>query len=292
VSGGSDRLARKIHGAADLSSVVRSMKALAASSVGQYERAVGSLHDYLRTIELSLAVCLREGVGRKHPSFRAGAPIGIVIFGSDQGLVGRFNEILMEFVRGQLGGLAGRTACVWAVGARLEQLVLDADLPGSSNLRVPYSVEAITPLVGELLVGIEQARSAGKVDAVYLFHNEFLAGSTYRPVLTPLLPLDEAWETKLATLPWPSSALPQVIDGASSALPALLRSYLFAVLFQACAQSLASENASRLAAMQRAEDNIATLRTLLTAQFHRLRQASIDEELFEVVAGYEALNNP
>jgi F-type H+-transporting ATPase subunit gamma len=64
---------------------------------------------------------------------------------------------------------------------------------------------------------------------------------------------------------------------------------LFVVLFQACAESLAAENASRLAAMQRAEKNIKEILEDLNGKYRRLRQESIDEELFEVVAGYESL---
>ena len=61
------------------------------------------------------------------------------------------------------------------------------------------------------------------------------------------------------------------------------------LLYQACAESLASENASRLAAMQRAEKNIDNILESLNRTFHRIRQASIDEELFDVISGFEAL---
>lgn len=69
----------------------------------------------------------------------------------------------------------------------------------------------------------------------------------------------------------------------------LIREYLFVSLFRASAESLAGENSSRLEAMQRAEKNIEELRDDLNLQFHRLRQSSIDEELFDVVSGFEAL---
>lgn len=291
MSGGSDRLTRKIRSAKDLSSVVRSMKALAASSVGQYERAVESLHDYTHAVELSLAVCLRESARGFEPPRRS-LPAGVVIFGSDQGLVGRFNEVLMDFLRAQLAQLPNPVARVWAIGARMEQLTADAALPPATSVRVPNSVENITPVVGELLVQIEQARSAGTVDAIYLFHNAPLGGNAYDPHLTRLLPLDETWAAGLRAMKWTTHARPQVMDGPVAALPSLLRSYLFVMLFQACAESLASENASRLAAMQRAENNIADMLLSLTGAFHRLRQATIDEELFEVISGCEALGNP
>ena len=77
--------------------------------------------------------------------------------------------------------------------------------------------------------------------------------------------------------------------GGTTTLRALIREYLFISLFQACAESLASENASRLAAMQRAEKNIEELREGLNRTFHRLRQSGIDEELFDVISGFEAL---
>ena len=70
---------------------------------------------------------------------------------------------------------------------------------------------------------------------------------------------------------------------------ALIGEYLFILLFRACAESLASENASRLAAMQRAEKNIGDLLDRLQRSFHQLRQSSIDEELFDVISGFEAM---
>jgi F-type H+-transporting ATPase subunit gamma len=72
-------------------------------------------------------------------------------------------------------------------------------------------------------------------------------------------------------------------------LTALVHEQLFISLYRACAESLASENASRLEAMQRAEDNIGSVSEDLQRSLNRLRQSSIDEELFDVVAGFNAL---
>ena len=70
----------------------------------------------------------------------------------------------------------------------------------------------------------------------------------------------------------------------------MISEYLFVSLFRACAESLASENSSRLAAMQRADKNIEDLLENLSGEFYRVRQSGIDEELFEVISGYEALS--
>jgi F-type H+-transporting ATPase subunit gamma len=104
-----------------------------------------------------------------------------------------------------------------------------------------------------------------------------------------LLPLDAAWADGLAQKPWPTPMPPEVLGDSTTTLRALIREYLFISLFRACAESLASENASRLAAMQRADKNIDDLLETLHGTFHRLRQSGIDEELFDVISGYEAL---
>ena len=111
----------------------------------------------------------------------------------------------------------------------------------------------------------------------------------YAPVNQRLLPLDQTWRRGLATLPWPTGNLPEVVGRNIATLRALIHEHLFVSLFRACAESLASENASRLAAMQRAEKNIDELLEDLNRHFHQLRQTGIDEELFDVISGFEAL---
>ncbi len=285
-------LRRKISGAGDLKSVVRSMKALAASSIGQYENSVRALADYDRTVELGLAACLRNREAAAEQAGRSGAgvkAVSAIVFGSDQGLVGQFNDVLAEFVAETLAPLPGEKK-VWAVGERVRSRLADAGLKPLGPFTVPTSVNAITPLVGQILVESEPQRGRGEVVHLHLFHNRPQSGASYEPVSQRLLPLDETWALKLSHVPWPTKNLPEVIGGRERTLEALVREYLFVSLFKACAESLAAENASRLAAMQRAEKNIDDLMENLNQTFRRLRQTSIDEELFEVLSGYESLS--
>jgi F-type H+-transporting ATPase subunit gamma len=157
---------------------------------------------------------------------------------------------------------------------------------------VPNSVTAITPLVGQILVESEKRLSLGGVTELHLFYNRPTSGAVYEPVSQRLLPLDEHWRRELVERPWPTRTVPEVMGGDTATLRALIREYLFVSLFRACAESLASENASRLAAMQRADKNIDELLENLNGTFQRLRQSGIDEELFDVVAGFEALIGP
>jgi F-type H+-transporting ATPase subunit gamma len=294
MSGASEALSRKRAGALDLQGVVSSMKALAASSIDQYEKAVESLEDYSRAVQLGLSVCLRDvapSPDGNEPRRRGPQAVGAVIFGSDQGLVGGFNEVLAEFALASLRALPGPAIRIWAVGERIAALLNDVGLPPPSVLPVPNSIEAIAPLVGELLIQLEAARERGELLEVYVYHNHPKGAATYEPASRRLLPLDEQWRRSLLALAWPTHNLPQVVQGPEPALRSFIREYLFVLLFQTCAQSLASENASRLASMQRAEKNIEGILEDLNRRFHRLRQESIDQELFEVISGYEALSS-
>jgi F-type H+-transporting ATPase subunit gamma len=287
-----ESLRRKITSAGDLQSVVRTMKALAGSSIGQYEKSVRALADYYRTVELGLGACFRKskpaasGVERKKPS-DVGA-IGAVVFGSDQGLVGQFNDVVADYAIKTLAALPGKPE-VWAVGERVHACLADAGLPLIGLFAVPNSVKAITPLVGQIQIESEAHRAKGEYARLYVFHNRPQSGALYEPVSQRLLPLDAQWQQGLAEVRWPTGTLPEVMGGGTGTLRALIREYLFISLFRACAESLASENASRLAAMQRADKNIDDLLEKLHGTFHRLRQSGIDEELFDVISGFEAL---
>ncbi len=290
----SESLRRKLDGAAELGSVVRTMKALAAASITQYERAVHSLDDYYRTVELGMVAWLHQ-TGAEIPAergtrARAGA-IGARVFGSDQGLVGQFNEVLTDFVASALGNMPGNKK-ILAVGERVQGHLADVALTAAGNFPVPNSINAITSLVGRILIEIDAQLERGEVEQIYLFHNRPKSGAVYEPVIQRLLPLDDAWRRGLTELPWPTGNLPEVMDRSEPTRRALIREYLFISLFRACAESLASENASRLAAMQRAEKNIDELLEDLHQTFHQLRQSAIDEELFDVISGFEALASP
>ncbi len=288
-------LRRKISGAGDLQSVVRTMKAVAASSIGQYERSVRSLADYYHTVELGLGACLRargqSPLIKERKRQTDAVVIGAVVFGSDQGLVGQFNDVVADYAVKTLAALPAKSR-VWAVGERVHARLADAGLQLAGLYTVPNSVKAITPLVGQILVESEPHHSQREVAELHLFYNRPMSGPVYAPVGQRLLPLDENWQRKLAELPWPTGHLPEVMGGGNAILRALIREYLFVSLFRACAESLASENASRLAAMQRADKNIDELLDNLNGTYHRLRQSGIDEELFDVISGFEALVGP
>jgi F-type H+-transporting ATPase subunit gamma len=290
-----ESLRTKSEGAKDLKSVVSAMKAMAASNIVQYETAVSALGDYYHTIALGIIAYFKaekiEAISeKKQVKKNSDAVVCAIIFGSDQGLVARFNDSMADFVTASLKALPGKKE-LWCVGERVQLLLSDAGVTTAKLYPVPNDISAITPLITEILNSSQDSQDKEDIQEFYIFHSQPKAGGGYSHVKQRFLPLDEKWKQSLEEIKWPTKLLPQIAGDAKSTLAALINGYLFTSLFKACIESLASENASRLDAMQRAEKNIGDLLDDLNKKYHRLRQSSIDEELFDVVSGFEALND-
>lgn len=282
-------LHHRIDGAADFQTVVRTMKALSASNIGQYEKAVTALTVYDQTIELGLIACLHQPALQVSMAARQQnhkQVTGIIVFGSDQGLVGQFNDLMADFVQKSLKNELGNLH-IWAVGERIANQLEEVGLSLTGQFNVPNSIHAITALVEQLLLVTESACFEGDINQLYVFHNcssGQLGG--YQAKIRRLLPFDEIWQHTLRSTPWQTNKVPETLGDPQQTLQALIREYLFVSLFRACAESLASENASRLATMQRADKNIGEMLDELTHTYHQLRQENIDTELFDVIAGF------
>ncbi len=287
-----ETLKRKIKSAEELQSVVKTMKALAAVSIRQYQRAVESLVDYNRTVEMGLQVALRQ---RTDQVVKGGAQasnrMGCIVFGSDQGLCGQLNEQIVSHAleeRAGLGVPADRCyliAAGWRIGALLE----DAGHSVLEVLTMPGSVSGITPLVQDLILILEEWHFEENIRHVFLFYNEYVTVSSFRPRTLRLLPVDEAWLKQLQAKTWKSRTLPTFRMSLDALFAGLIREYLFVNVYRAFAESLASENASRLMAMQGAEKNIEERLEELHRLYHVQRQMTITEELLDIVSGFEAM---
>jgi F-type H+-transporting ATPase subunit gamma len=283
---------RRINSTEDLQSVVKTMKALAVVSIRQYEQAVAALAEYNQTIELGLQVLLRDRPGAVQTGTATSSThLGALVFGSDQGMVGQFNEQIVRHTRDVLNGLQVPLADrrIMAVGERVAVQLEDTHAAPEATFPVPSSVAGITPLVQELLVRIDTWRSKNELNRLILFYNAARSGAGYEPTHLRLLPVDAAWLRELEQRPWESRRLPTYTMVWEDLLAALIRQHLFVAIYRACAESLASEHASRLAAMQGAESNIEERLEELTRAFHHQRQTAITEELLDIVAGVTAL---
>lgn len=286
-------LKHKLATAEDLYSIVKTMKALAAVNIRQYEEAERSLDHYRRAVEMGLQIVLRQGprsrvVTRKAPRRNLGA----VVFGSDQGMCGQLNDDVARHAIEEMdaSGVDREGRALLAVGHRIAGRLEDAGQPLEGTETVPGSTSGITPAVQDLLLRIDRWRDEWQIDQVLLFYAEHHSGASYRPRTTHLLPIDDFWLHALQEREWPTNQFPTFTMNRDRLFSSLVHEYLFVSLYRAFAESLASENASRLASMQGAERNIEERIVELTMLYQQRRQLAITEELLDVAAGFEALS--
>lgn len=281
---------RQLESARKLESVVTTMKTLAAVSIRHYERAVDSLAEYNQAIERGLQIVLRDRPEELVIESRStAAPTGVIVFGSDQGLCGPFNDRSAERAVAELNRLGDIDRTVLAIGKRAKERLQHHGQRVGAEFSLPSSLEAITPHAQELVLRIEAWRVERNVERVMLVHNRPTSGMAYRPHVQQILPVDPDWLRQLRKRPWPSRTVPTFTMGWDRLFSSLIRQHLFASIYRAFAESLAAENASRLQAMQAAERNIEDRIDQLTMAYHRTRQAAITEELLDIAAGFEAL---
>lgn len=292
-----EKLRQRIGTAGELLSVVRTMKGLAAVSIRAFETASHAVGQYAETVELGLQVLSSQGAETVFS--RAGSVglkrrevTGILVFGSEHGLCGSFNRLVAGFAADEIR--EAETVRIAVAGSRVAD-VLDADHGRSIDRRLamPASVEAIVDSVADALELANRWLEEDGVTRIRLLRNRIDRGATYTPVTTTLFPFDPEWIRELRERPWRSEAncLPVTFAPTPHLLKWLVRHHLFAGLYRAFAESLAAEQAARLAAMQAAEKNIEERLQALERDFHQLRQAMITEELLDIVSGFEVMQS-
>ena len=285
-----EALQRDIDTSTDLQGIVRTMKVLAAVSIRQYERAQESLQLYSRTVELGIQAVLQNQAAAAIAGSQDQQGVGAVIFGSDHGLCGRYNESIAKFAFQQLQSADNQqdSIRILVIGARVETALHEMGMEAEDCFTVPGTVESISRMVQQILLKIDSWK-LDRVGTVKLFYHARRSRSSYPPREEQLLPINGENFQRKSSKPWPSRSLPQFTLSNEELLHALVRQRLFINLFRACAESLAGEHFNRLMSMQIAEKNIQQRLDALTSTYRQQRQNQITEELLDVVSGFEAM---
>lgn len=288
-------LHRQLQSAQELQSIVRTMKALAAGNIHQYENAVRSLTTFNHTLKQSFQIFLQ-----RYPDALQPAPspptgrLGVVVFGSDQGMCGRFNEQIVDYVIRHLSHQASHESVtteenpLLVVGSRVSERLTQAGYRSSRCLVVPSSLGKVSQHVQTIVLQLEVWRRVHQVERIWVFHNSPQQNLS-APKLQQIFPFDRRFLKQLSEQPWPSRCLPMILDQRASLFSSLFQQFFFVRLYRACVNSLASENAHRLASMQMAEKNIAERLESLHRLYQQQRQTAITSELLDIVSGFEVL---
>ena len=287
-----EAIQRKIKSARDLYSVVKTMKSLAAVNIHYHERAVEAIGDYHQSIEMGFQVLLKAKPEiLKKPTVKTGGRMGVIVFGSQRGMAGKFNVMVANgFMEWEKAKTIDYTQLkIAVVGERAEEQLKEVGYHPTAKIDFPESRYHLNSAIQELLVFIDSWRLREKIDDIYLFYNKPKRGVMFEPFQFHLFPLDSVWLKELASKKWPSSSLPLYTLTWDELFYSYIHQFFYISLYRAFIESMASENVSRLTAMQKAEQNVEEQLDELNAQFNQQRQNAITEELLDIVAGFEAL---
>jgi F-type H+-transporting ATPase subunit gamma len=289
-----EELRGRITSVEEMQSIVSTMKSLSAARIRQYESAANATIAYSQTVQLAFQILIQS---HKAIPLKAGGQVddrrhAMVLFGSDQGFCGRINEEVLQSATqfiSEIGPSEKRNyPIVIVVGTRLEQLLSAAGVQVEHSFRLPNSVAKITESIQRVIVQIQRCQQKFDIDHIGLFFNQRTSASTFSANQSQLLPIADEYLEELGSKPWNSRSRPVYPIGWQELFSVVVQQHLFLQLFRACAESLASENASRIAAMQQAESNIQQRLSNLNSEFNQSRQTAITEELLDIITGFEA----
>jgi F-type H+-transporting ATPase subunit gamma len=280
----------KIKSVENTKKITKAMEMVAASKMRKAQERMRSARPYADKIR-NLAANLSQATPEyKHPfmvSNEGVKTVGFIVVTTDKGLCGGLNTNVLRAVTTKLRELDGQ-------GVKAEAVAIGNKGFGFLNRIGAKVVSHVTQLGDkphlESLIGpvkvLLDAYAAGKLGAVYLCYTRFINTMKQEPMVQPLLPLSaESMTADKSTHGWDYIYEPD----APTVIDELLLRYTEALVYQAVAENMASEQSARMVAMKSATDNAGNVINELKLVYNKTRQAGITKELSEIVAGAAAV---
>lgn len=286
-----ETMKRQIRSAEQMQSIVHTMRSFAAVNIRQYELAAQASEEYLKTVMKGFEMLrwLHPQQG-KLAGTASDQSVGVIVYGSDQGMCGSFNEQITTYTHEMISTQFDKERVhLQVVGSRAADLMSDHGYEIDTLYEVPSSVNSISNLTLDLLPNIEAWLREYRLGTLFQFHNLRIRKASWQPSHSKVLPFDLDEVLPKRSSRWNSRSLPMITIDPENLYSELVHQYLFVMLYRAIANSLAGENASRIASMQAAEKNINERLEELQKAYQLGRQEAITEELLDVITGFEAL---
>lgn len=284
-----DNLKKTLATSKSIKQVVSTMKALSGANIKKYEKIVKILYAYRSNIELALQALMIYDPKININDFEYIKNLKekknlMIVFGSNQGLCGRFNDRMVTFVLDDIDNTEQNRIIV--VGERLNMLMETTKLNIIQSLPVPNSIENISNTIYELLQILENEiknKTSNKIFLYYTSNDETMNGTLTK---TRLIPIDKKILETAQKKVWPTNNIPYWQVDSKTLMSDLLKQYIFVVLNNTLANSISSEQKNRLMTLQNAENNINDLIKTKNLEYNQKRQGTITSELLDVVSGY------
>jgi len=284
---GGKEIKTKIASVQNTQKITAAMEMVAASKMRRAQDQMFATRPYAERIATVVHHVASAHTEYKHP-FLIGRPmkrVGIVAISTDRGLCGGLNTNMFKKALYHIGDLDDRGIEIEVVtfgGKALSffkrigaKVVAEASHIGDS----PEIAQVIGPI--QVLM---QSYEKGDIDAIYLVGNEFINTMTQSPKITQLVPIQPSEKTELKHH-WDYIYEPDAKD----VLDHVLDRYIESLVYQGVVENVACEMASRMIAMKNATDNAGEMIDELQLIYNRERQASITQEISEIVAGAAAV---
>ena len=285
-----DNLKKTLDTSKSIKQVVSTMKALSSANIKKYEKIVKVLYAYRSNIELALqALMMYSDININELDFVKNSKDKkeknlAIIFGSNQGLCGRFNDKIMNFVVDDIKS-SDKTKII-VVGERLNMLMSNTKLNIEKSIPVPNSIDNMSSTIFDILEVIEKEiknKTSDKVFLYYMANDDTMNGTLTK---TRLIPVDKKILENAQKKVWPTNNIPYWQTNSKTLIVDLLKQYIFVGLNNALINSIASEQKNRLITLQNAENNINDLIRTKNLEYNQKRQGTITSELLDVVTGY------
>ncbi len=289
---GSKEIRMKIKSVQNTRKITKAMEMVAASKMRKAQERMRASRPYGEKIRNVASHMAHAHPEYQHPFLvrrESVRSVGVVVVTSDKGLCGGLNTNVLRMVVQSMKQWEeqGAKAHAVAIGGKGLGFLQRMGVPVVAQVTHMGDTPHLEKLIGPVKVMLD-LYAEGKIDAVYLAYNRFVNTMKQEPTVEPLLPLPKVrleGEGKAASLAWDYIYEPDpraVVDE-------LLLRYVEALVYQAVAENIASEQSARMVAMKAASDNAGNVIDELQLIYNKSRQAAITKELSEIVGGAAAV---
>ncbi|WP_316435969.1 F0F1 ATP synthase subunit gamma [Klebsiella pasteurii] len=285
---GAKEIRSKIASVQNTQKITKAMEMVAASKMRKSQERMAASRPYADTMRKVIGHLANGNLEYKHPYLeeRDVKRVGYLVVSTDRGLCGGLNinlfkKLLAEMKAWSDKGIQCELAMIGSKGVSFFNSV-------SGNVVAQVTGMGDNPSLSELIGPVKvmlQAYDEGRLDKLYIVSNKFINTMSQVPTITQLLPLPASEDGELKRKSWDYLYEPDP----KALLDTLLRRYVESQVYQGVVENLASEPAARMVAMKAATDNGGSLIKELQLVYNKARQASITQELTEIVGGASAV---
>ena len=283
----------KIKSVENTKKITKAMEMVAASKMRKAQQRMHAARPYSDKIRNIAA-----NLGKAHPDYvhpfmhiHEAKSVGVIVVTTDKGLCGGLNTNVLRGVTNKLRELQadGVKAQAVAIGNKGLGFLNRIGAQVVSHVTHLGDTPHLEKLIGPVKVLLD-AYTRGELSAVYLSYTKFINTMKQEPVLEKLLPLSADQIQSDAQASGPQHDWDYLYEpDAQAVIDELLVRYVEALVYQAVAENMASEQSARMVAMKAATDNAGTVISELKLVYNKTRQAGITKELSEIVAGAAAV---